>query len=77
MNEVIKTLQVAEKLLRSNRYLVEADMCKAAIQRQEKILTNLEYIRQMALAGHIAEQNNKPIAGHFERMLEMAAKAVE
>jgi hypothetical protein len=36
MSDIAKTLKIAEKLLRSNRYLAEADMCKAAAAKAVK-----------------------------------------
>jgi hypothetical protein len=50
-HEVIKALRIAEHLLRGNRYLAEADLCKSAIAKQEALLRDVEHIRQLAVAG--------------------------
>jgi hypothetical protein len=46
--DIAKTLRIAEKLLRSNRYLAEADMCKEASSTTGELLESLEAVIAVA-----------------------------
>jgi hypothetical protein len=71
MNDIVSTLRIAEKLLRSNRYSAEADMCKAAAVKAAKQRLVLRAIQKFA------EDNNMQKHDGFDKIVDFAKAALK